>query len=255
MRMIIVYLFTFISLFSMDMTAKFDIAYGIFGTVGTTTTRTYVDQQNHYKIDLHVQTHGLAHFLSGNREEWYISVGNVNKKGVFIPDTFEKTVKQTVSNINGSDENWEVETVTQKYTFYHDQKKIMIEETKKLGEKILNKEKKQLEYYASYDLLSLFLNFPKVLPNLDLHKHVVLYAVGANDKDGRVDVLPVDNTLSIKNKFDWGDGHILKVILNQKIFASSKGELLLNLGADGLAKNGVLQDVILFGDIRGTRVF
>lgn len=255
MRIIIMCVFTVVSLFSMDLKAKFDIAYGIFGTVGTTTTQTYVDEQNHYRIDLHVETQGLAHFFSGSREEWYLSVGNVNIKGVFIPESFEKKVTHTVSTGSASDVSWEVETVTQKYTFDHEKKKIMLEETKARGEKILDKVKKQLDYYAPYDLLSLFLNFPKVLPSLDLQKPTVLYAVGANDKDGRVDVHPVENALSTKDKFGWSDGHILKVILNQKIFASEKGELLLNLGDDGLAKNGVLQDVIFFGDIRGTRVF
>lgn len=254
MRLIIIYFSLFTSLFALDMTAKYNVEYGIFGNVGTTETRTFVDSNNRYKVDLHVQTVGLANFMSGGREEWFLSIGSVNEKGIFMPEVFEKVVKQRVSNINGLDSKWVDEKVTQRYTFAHDSKVVMLEETKQHDGNIVHKESKKAEYYAPYDILSLFLNFPKLLPSLDLKEPVVLYAIGANEKDGRVDVMPLSNASAIRKQFSWPDGHMLKVILNQEIFASERGELIINLGDDGLCKQGVLEDVIFFGDIRGTRV-
>lgn len=39
--------------------------------------------------------------MSGGREEWFLSIGAVNEKGFFVPEVFEKIVKQRVSSING----------------------------------------------------------------------------------------------------------------------------------------------------------
>ena len=49
------------------------------------------------------------------------------------------------------------------------------------------------------------------------------------------------------------DGIFVKVVLNEPIFSSSKGELLIYLDSDGLAVKAVLEDVLLFGDIVGTK--
>jgi len=46
-------------------------------------------------------------------------------------------------------------------------------------------------------------------------------------------------------------GHFLIVFINQKIFASKRGELYLDLNDDGICTKAVLKDVIFFGDIRG----
>ena len=254
MRLIIIYFSLFTSLFALDITAKYSVEYGIFGHVGTTQTRTFVDSDNRYKVDLHVQTVGLANFMSGGREEWFLSIGAVNEKGIFVPEVFEKIVKQRVSSINGFDSKWVDEKVTQRYTFAHDTKIVMLEETKEHDATVIHKASKRADYYASDDILSLFLNFPKLLPSLDLKEPVVLYAIGANETDGRVDVMPLPNASAIKEQFAWADGHMLKDIPNQEIFASERGELIINLGDDGLCKQGVLEDVILFGDIRGNRV-
>ena len=50
------------------------------------------------------------------------------------------------------------------------------------------------------------------------------------------------------------NGHILVVIINQKIFSSKRGELYINLDDDGICTSAVLKDVIFFGDIRGKLV-
>jgi len=43
-------------------------------------------------------------------------------------------------------------------------------------------------------------------------------------------------------------------IINQKIFASDKGKLLLRVGDDGITKQAILKDVIFFGDMVAKKV-
>jgi len=93
-----------------------------------------------------------------------------------------------------------------------------------------------------------------MLPSLEVKTPSKFYAVGANKTDGRIDVDPLTNPSAVRAEFDWDDGHAMKVTINQKIFSSKKGELLLNLGDDGLCKQAVLKDVLLFGDIRGVEI-
>ncbi len=46
----------------------------------------------------------------------------------------------------------------------------------------------------------------------------------------------------------------MKVVVNDDIFASDKGELLINLRDDGLCTQAILKDVLFFGDIRGEMI-
>jgi len=241
----IILIFLFVtSLFSSDISAKYKVSFGIFGEVGVAKTSLHV-KNNKYKIDVHAKTTGLVNILSGEREEWFTSNGYVDKNGVLVPLVYQKTV-QRYANRNG-------ETILKKdikkYIFLHDAKKVELEQTKIRGnEKFFLK--KDGDYYAANDLLSLFFNFKKMLPSLKVVSDSKFYAVGANKTDGRIDVKP----LYVKDEFNWKDGHLMRVIINDKIFASKKGELLINLRDDGLCQQAILKDVILFGDIRGEMI-
>jgi len=59
---------------------------------------------------------------------------------------------------------------------------------------------------------------------------------------------------AMKRKLETTKGDFLKVILNDRIFASAQGELLINLGRDGLCDKAILEDVLFFGDVVGKRV-
>ena len=80
----------------------------------------------------------------------------------------------------------------------------------------------------------------------DLDSEKVLYAVGANKKDG---------SLHVKYLGQNGDEKEYLAILNEPIFASKDGALHVSLDADGLCSRAVLKDVLLFGDIRAIRNF
>jgi len=111
--------------------------------------------------------------------------------------------------------------------------------------------KRDLNYYAKNDLLTLYFNLDHYFkPSKYRYK---LYAVGGNETDGEVDIEILRNPGSIKRILK-ADGRYLRVLLNQKIFASKKGELYLVQGDDGIATKGLLKDVIMFGDIVGSLV-
>jgi len=244
-------LFIFISsLVATDINAKYKVTFGIFGEIGIAETSLHVDGKKSYKIDVHVMTTGFANFVSGGREEWYTSYGRVDKNGIFIPDVYKKIVKRTVNESSFENFKEVVKIDTKKYIFLHEQRAVKVEQSKQRNDEIRH-ESKVADYYAPNDLLSLFFNFRNILPSLEIKKPRVFYAVGARKEDGRIDIEPVKDALHVRDEFDWDDGHMMKAIINQKIFASKRGELIINLGSDGLAKNAVLKDVILFGDIKG----
>jgi hypothetical protein len=231
------------SLFATDISAKYKVSFGIFGQIGIAKTNLHVEN-NEYKITIHAKTTGMANLLSGEREEWYVSAGKVND-GILIPDFYQKTVQRYSS----SDGETVLKKDIRKYIFSHDTKQLHVEQTKYKGKQVTH-EKKDGDYYTTNDLLSLFFNFKKMLPSLEVKTPSIFYAVGANKTDGRIDVKP----LHVKDEFDWKSGHLMKVIVNDDIFASDKGELLINLRDDGLCQQAILKDVLFFGDIRGEMI-
>lgn len=241
---IILLFFLVTSIFATDISAKYKVSFGIFGEIGIAKTNLHVENQN-YKITVHARTTGVANFLSGEREEWYESLGKVDTQGILIPSYYQKIV-QRYSSSNGKTI---LKKDIKKYIFDHDKKELRVEETKMRGDNKVFVEKEG-DYYAPNDLLSLFFNFKKMLPSLEVTSDSKFYAVGANKTDGRIDVKP----LHVKDEFDWKTGHLMKVIVNDKIFASKKGELLINLRDDGLCQQAILKDVIFFGDIRGEMI-
>ncbi|WP_024954355.1 DUF3108 domain-containing protein [Sulfurospirillum arcachonense] len=253
MRIIIMIFAIFSSLFATDISAQYKVTFGIFGEIGIAKTNLHVNDDNSYKITVHAKSTGLANALSGQREEWYVSVGKVDKKGILVPDYYEKTVQRYSRKVTLNADSLILKKDIKKYIFSHDTKELKLEITRYRNDKVSHEVKKG-DYYAPNDLLSLFFNFKKMLPSLVVTKASKFYAVGANKKDGRIDIQPLKNEKKIKKELEWRDGHMMKVVINDKIFASKKGELLINLQDDGLCLDAVLKDVIFFGDIRGTKI-
>ena len=51
-----------------------------------------------------------------------------------------------------------------------------------------------------------------------------------------------------------GAAWYLTAIIHQKIFSSSKGELILSIDEAGITQKAMLKDVMMFGDILAERV-
>jgi hypothetical protein len=217
------------------ITASYEVSYGIFQTMGTADARFEVRDDQSYSIKIEAKTTGIAKLLSNNRTETYESHGWV-VNGQLVPQKYIK-IRRTDSK-----------KITKIYTFDHINKVVWKENIERdEWEKVKN------DFYAPEDILSLFFNFKT---HLKLKQDHSFYAIGGNTKDGKIDVaFPKNDSLSeMKDTLEMDQGDFLKVILNDRIFSSANGELLINIGSDGLCDKAILQDVLFFGDIVGKRV-
>lgn len=217
------------------LSASYEVTFGIFEALGTADARLEVKDDQTYSIRIEAKTAGIAKFLTNNRVEVYESYGTV-EEGILVPKKYVK-IRQTNSK-----------KIIKIYTFDHLNKIVW-------KENIDNPEweKIQNDFYASDDILTLFFNFKhRILPG----KKQSFQAIGGNNKDGHIDVVsPKDKALHIMmRKLEKEEGDFLRVVLNDRIFSSEKGELLINLGSDGLCDKAILEDVLLFGDIVGKRI-
>lgn len=221
------------------LSATYEVSYGVFQTMGIAQTQFEQNDDQTYRVYVSAKTTGIAKFFSNNRVEIYESRGIV-KDGRLIPSVFIKT-RQTNSN-----------KTVKTYTFDHENKEVWFQSVEGKNTKSFS-EKEKNDYYAQDDFLSLFFNLKNYTKQ---QKNYTFYAIGGNKKDGRIDaVYPKNEELSeIKKSLDMEEGSFLKVILNDRIFASRNGELLINLDSQGLCEKAVLEDVLFFGDIVGKRV-
>ncbi len=220
------------------LSSKYKISYGYFGTIGKATADLVVEKGT-YKIKVKAQTTGLVKVLTRSRIEVYESTGIV-KNGLFIPDVFIESKKRG-DKID-----------TKRYIFDH-KKNIIYLFSSKDREDSEESERKLLPYYTENDLLSLFFNLKHYLnKNQKVAKNVSLIAVGANRKSGKIDVTSIDKENKEILEFFKDPNNLFSVVLNQRIFASKKGEMFIDLNDEGICTSAVLKDVIMFGDIRGT---
>ncbi len=222
-------------LYAKVITATYEVSYGIFQAMGIADARFETNDDNTYSIRIEARTTGIAKVLSNNRVETYESYGTIDK-GILVPKKYIK-IRRTDSK-----------KTTKIYTFDHPNKTVWVENIQSdEWDKVKN------DFYASEDVLTLFFNFKNYLKS---RQDRPFYVIGGNRKDGRVDInFPRDEELGeITQKLEIKEGDFLKVVLNDRIFSSAQGELLINLGSDGLCQKAVLEDVLLFGDIVGKRV-
>ena len=221
------------------ITAEYKVSFGIFGKIGTAKALFKINKDKTYHILISAKATGFAKVLSGGRVESYESSGKVID-GVLVPDIYKGTTKTDTK-------------FSQKiYYFLHKKKVIEMLKIRQRDGKT-TKSEERLKYYAKNDILSLFFNIKHYLNGFKFVGKKVLYAVGANKKDGRVDlIVPSGKELKkLKSELNEKSGHFMIVFINKKIFASKRGELFLDINDKGIATKAVLKDVIFFGDIRG----
>ncbi len=255
MKRFITLLFIFLNsiLFAKTIEANYSITYGSFLDLGIANAKLTYNKKN-YEIKIEARTIGMAKVLTNNRIEIYKSTGSfINNK--FVPKEFIKTKKNNYKSR------------VKKYTFDYQNKKILVKTINKGIKKSVNKELKfqeksfynedtdELEFFTKNDLLSLFFNLNELIEFKDT-KNYSFNAVGANKTDGKIDLLiPSKNKIQQINKTMKKEKEKkLIVYINQKIFGSEKGELLLSLNNEGFCSIAILKDVIFFGDIVGEMI-
>lgn len=243
-----------IALYAKVIEAKYSVTYGSLLDLGVATTTLEIND-NKYKIKVEAKTTGMARYLSNNRVETYESYGTI-KDNQFVPQKHIKTKRDDLSS--------RIKT----YTFDYEKEKVFVHTIKSGVKAIFNKsfEKEEipfkkesnhtLKYFAPDDLLSLFFNIKDKVKTYEAGKEYTLKAVGANKTKGVINIaMPNDKKLKELNEYLKTDDKIkFTAYINQKIFQSSRGELLLALNEHGFCSYSVLKDVVLFGDIVGKMI-
>ena len=257
LRLFLFFLLFLTSLYAKEIHATYKVSFGIFGQIGEAKATMKVDDEGNYTITMLAEAGGLARVLSGGRKEWFLSQGKTLPNGMLRPDFYEHTVVRKTQEVQDplGEREW-VEVVKSKlsqFRFDHVARSIHKKQVKKRDDEVNEDPFERLDYYADNDLLSLFFNFKALSRDFALKEPTKMYAVGANDKDGRVDVIPVQSEALGRMKEELGkeEGHFYVTYINQAIFSSDRGELLVNLNDEGLCQKAVLKDVLLFGDITG----
>lgn len=255
MRLILLFLSIFINLHAGRIEAYYRISYGIVGEVGVAKASLTVFKDKTYSVNIEANTTGIAKFLSGNRHEIFTSKGRVLEDGRLVPNTYRHEVirlkKKNSFTLNPK--KWK-EAKSKKLTIvtFHEDK-IIQKKRKIFDGDVYYKSDKTLDYFVQDDLLSLFFNFKIQSNNFNITKKTPFYAVGASDKDGRLDIFPMPKKL-LDEFFDTQKGHNFIVTINKPVFSSKNGELLIQLDDDGICTSAVLRDVLFFGDIKGILV-
>jgi hypothetical protein len=249
--LLLILLFFSINIFAQKIEAKYDVTYGKFLKLGVAKS-TLITNNDTYKIKIEAVATGLAKILSNNRVEIYESYGKIIEYR-FVPDKFVKIKKDKIKK--------RVRT----YTFDRKNKKILIHDVKSGKEKKLNdnlkyeltkyheEDNSTLDYYAEDDILSLFFNMHEDMLRFESGEEYTLNAVGANKTKGVINILmPSSKELKKMDKvLKTNDKTKFTAFINQRIFQSKRGELLISLNDYGFCSFAVLKDVLLFGDIVG----
>ena len=224
-----------------NIEADYSVEFGIVGEIARVHA-TLTSNRKAYILDANVSAVGsIAKMVTDNLKERHISTGHVYK-GILVTDTYQmiKSYGDYAS--------------TTIYTVKHRKKKVTRQHIKWEKGKKITDEKVTLGYYGTDDMMTLFLNLSKHIKDKNQSLNYRFSVVGADRRNGRVDVtIPSENALKqIKSlvgtgkKGDWYS----KVVMHRKLYHSKKGELDVRIGKDNIVEKAVLKDLIFFGDVR-----
>jgi len=225
------------------ITANYKVEFGIFGEIGIANA-TLTRDENSYEISVELEATGISKTLSGNRKEHHISKGHI-ENGLMVSDMYQ------VIKSHGS------KTTNKVYMVDHTTKIVTKSYKHWRNGKLTSDETKTVDYYSKDDLLTLYFNLDKKIADKTMSNTYTFTAVGAEKQNGSVDVqIPSSAELGEFQEAlgTDADSWYARAIINQNIFDSDKGELLLRIGKDGITEKAVLKDLIFFGDIRAIRL-
>jgi hypothetical protein len=237
----------------------YDVTFSVFGKIGVANINMECDN-GRYHLHADGRLTGFAASLGQHLKESHDSYGTI-VDGIFVPERYVK--------VRLKDDHRD-ETI---YTFDPGRREITKRRLRERGvlrsrfdiatmsaiqETVIEKSDatEVLPYYAQNDLLSLLFNVRHLIAFMPEGSQRLSHTAGTNNDKGEV---LIGNPGSRKRARlrqlmpDNGD-RLVTVLINQDIFESEKGELLLNLDSDYFISDAMLQDVVLFGDIHAKRV-
>jgi hypothetical protein len=240
---LLVMIFSFLTLQAETIKADFKVEFGIIGEIGIANAVLTKDDK-YYEINVKLKATGIADILSGGRKEHHISKGHI-EEGVMVSDYYQ------VTKSHGA------KMTTKLYTINHKEKTVKKEYKRWKNGKLSVDEKSTLDFYSTDDLLSLYFNLNHKITDRTKARHYIFKAVGAEKQKGKVEVaIPKKSEREGYKEMlgESNDSWYAKAIVHQDIFSSDKGELLLRIGNDGITQKAVLKDLLFFGDIRAERI-
>ncbi len=228
------------SLNAKNIEADYSVEFGIVGEVGKVHA-TLTSDQRYYMIDANVSAVGIARAVTDDLKERHISKGHISK------DFLVTDMYQMIKSFGHY-------TSTTIYRVNHKKKKVTRQYKKWKYDKQIRNETVTLDYYGKDDMMTLFLNLPKYIKEKHTPKKYQFKAIGADRKNGRVDItIPSpDGIKEMKNFLGEGqEGNWYStVVMHRKLYHSKQGELDVKVGKEGLVDKAVLKDLYFFGDVR-----
>ena len=241
LRIFFIFIFCVILLNARNIEADYSVKFGIFGEVAKVHA-TLTSDRKYYSINATVVSVGnIAKAVTSNLKERHISKGHI-ERGLLVTDMYQMI------------KSYGVYTSTTIYSVNHRKKRVTRHYRQwKQGVKIEDI-KVTLGYYSKDDMLILFLNLPKYIKEKYKSRHYTFKAVGADRRNGRVDMtVPSQKDLKqmgdLVGKVKEGDWYST-VVMHRKLYHSKKGELEVKIGKEGMVDKAVLKDLIFFGDVR-----
>ncbi|MEA1920771.1 MAG: hypothetical protein U9N52_13090 [Campylobacterota bacterium] len=241
--------------------AKYDVTFSVFGKIGEADV-TMERTDSTYLITIDSKTTGTAADLSNNRKEKYISQGSVIA-GRLVPDvlTIERSTDDKLeftsflfdhNDHNISVEKAKVEKVTKSSI---DLFTLSVTRTK---HDTFSASQKYNDFYTQNDIVSLFFNASHYLKEMHPGDEKTLQAVGVSTDNGEVAIAaPKQKQLHHMKKVMKGDhaDQFVRVGVSKDYFEDENGALLVSLSPDTFPQEAMMESILMFGDIRGIRVY
>jgi hypothetical protein len=221
--------------------AEYSVEFGIVGEVGRVDAVLITTDDKYYMIEANVSAVGIAKAVTDDLKERHISKGYI-VDGLLVTHMYQMI------------KSYGIYTSTTIYRVDHRKKKLTRQYKKWRYDRLITDRTVTLGYYSEDDMMTLFLNLPEHIEEKYTPKTYRFKAVGADRKNGRVDItipssarLEKMQTLVGKGKEDsWYS----RVVMHRKLYHSKQGELDVRIGKEGLVDKAVLKDLIFFGDVR-----
>ena len=248
------------SLHGAALTAKYDVSFSVFGKIGEAKVA-FERYGKFYHIRVEGGLTGAAANIGQHRREIHESFGIV-KEGVLIPDLYKKVRRSDYRH----EDSYYVFDHENRYIhrFRFREKNVTKSHFDFTAMRFVDEDKiektsgfKTFSYYVRNDLLSLFFNIRVILRDIRKCEKKIVRAIGSRNEKGET---LVGNPEGKKRKelmqlMPDNENRLITVVINQDIFKSDKGELYINFDRDYLAKEALLKDVLLFGDIHAVRIW
>lgn len=247
-------------LFGKSISAGYDVTFSVFGKIGEALL-SFDQDEGRYSIYINAGLTGSAASIGQNRREIHESFGII-ENGVLLPELYKITrsssffFNESFFAFNHEDDTIERHRIRTKIEseshFDLQQMGFVTNETNRT-----TYSSNPIPFYAKNDILSLFFNVKSLLKEIPQGKEKLIHAVGGSNKKGEIIVTnPAgEKRRELASLMPTHENRLITVIVDQDIFKSDRGELYVSLDSDTLAKEAMLKDVLLFGDIHGYRVW